>query len=74
LRGKRYEDAMLEVDRYLDEALLAGFNQVYIIHGKGTGALRKGVQELLKTHRNVKSTRMGAAGEGGGGVTVAVLK
>ncbi|WNB93211.1 endonuclease MutS2 [Bacillus sp. NEB1478] len=74
LRGKRYEDAMLEVDRYLDEAMLAGFNQVYIIHGKGTGALRKGVQELLKTHRNVKSTRMGEAGEGGGGVTVAVLK
>jgi DNA mismatch repair protein MutS2 len=74
LRGKRYEDAMLEVDRYLDEALLAGFNQVYIIHGKGTGALRKGVQELLKSHRNVKSTRMGEAGEGGGGVTVAVLK
>lgn len=74
LRGKRYEDAMLEVDRYLDEAMLAGFNQVYIIHGKGTGALRKGVQELLKSHRNVKSTRMGAAGEGGSGVTVAVLK
>jgi DNA mismatch repair protein MutS2 len=74
LRGKRYEDAMLEVDRYLDEAMMAGFNQVYIIHGKGTGALRKGVQELLKSHRNVKSTRMGAAGEGGGGVTVAVLK
>jgi DNA mismatch repair protein MutS2 len=74
LRGKRYEDAMLEVDRYLDEALMAGFNQVYIIHGKGTGALRKGVQELLKSHRNVKTTRMGEAGEGGSGVTVAVLK
>jgi DNA mismatch repair protein MutS2 len=74
LRGKRYEDAMLEVDRYLDDAIMAGFNQVYIIHGKGTGALRKGVQELLKSHRNVKSTRMGEAGEGGSGVTVAVLK
>ncbi|MFC7371320.1 endonuclease MutS2 [Fictibacillus iocasae] len=74
LRGKRFEDAMIEVDRYLDEAVMAGFHQVSIIHGKGTGALRSGVQDLLKNHRSVKSTRMGEAGEGGGGVTVAVLK
>ncbi|EIT85414.1 recombination and DNA strand exchange inhibitor protein [Fictibacillus macauensis ZFHKF-1] len=74
LRGKRYEDAMLEVDKYLDEAMLAGFAQVSIIHGKGTGALRSGVQQLLKTHPNVKSTRMGAANEGGSGMTVAILK
>ncbi|MFC0187945.1 endonuclease MutS2 [Fictibacillus aquaticus] len=74
LRGKRFEDAMIEVDRYLDEAVMAGFHQVSIIHGKGTGALRGGVQDLLKNHRSVKSTRMGEAGEGGSGVTVAVLK
>ncbi|MGG1574915.1 endonuclease MutS2 [Fictibacillus sp. NRS-1165] len=74
LRGKRYEDAMHEVDKYLDEAMLAGYPQVSIIHGKGTGALRSGVQQLLKSHPNVKSTRMGAANEGGSGITVAVLK
>ncbi len=74
LRGKRYEDAMLEVDKYLDEAMLAGYPQVSIIHGKGTGALRSGVQQLLKSHPNVKSTRMGAANEGGSGITVALLK
>ncbi|MGC4376167.1 endonuclease MutS2 [Fictibacillus sp. Mic-4] len=74
LRGKRYEDAMLEVDKYLDEAMLAGYPQVSIIHGKGTGALRSGVQNLLKSHPNVKSMRMGAATEGGSGITVVVLK
>ncbi|MDN4527071.1 endonuclease MutS2 [Fictibacillus fluitans] len=74
LRGKRYEDAMIEVDKYLDEAMLAGYPQVSIIHGKGTGALRSGVQQLLKSHPNVKSTRMGGANEGGSGITVALLK
>ncbi|WP_088033081.1 endonuclease MutS2 [Evansella clarkii] len=74
LRGERFEDAMLEVEKYLDDAVLAGYNQVSIIHGKGTGALRKGVQELLKTHRNVKGVRMGGMNEGGSGVTVVSLK
>ncbi|HET7628258.1 MAG TPA: endonuclease MutS2 [Bacillales bacterium] len=74
LRGKRYEEAMHEVEKYLDDALLAGYHQVSIIHGKGTGALRKGVTKWLQNHPNVKSTRMGAAGEGGSGVTVAQLK
>ncbi|MBU9714297.1 endonuclease MutS2 [Evansella tamaricis] len=74
LRGERYEDAMMEVEKYLDDAVLAGYAQVSIIHGKGTGALRKGVQELLKSHQNVKGTRMGSMGEGGTGVTVVTLK
>ncbi|PWA12300.1 endonuclease MutS2 [Pueribacillus theae] len=74
LRGKRYEDAKIEVDRYLDDAVLAGYSKVNIIHGKGTGALRKGVQEILKKHPNVKGIRMGGAGEGGSGVTVVDLK
>lgn len=74
LRGERFENAMLDVEKYLDDAVLAGYHQVSIIHGKGTGALRKGVQELLKNHRNVQDIRMGTQGEGGSGVTVVALK
>ncbi len=74
LRGKRYEDAQMEVERYIDDALLAGYHQVSIIHGKGTGALRKGVHEWLKRHSRVKNLRMGGMNEGGGGVTVVELK
>ncbi|PRO64954.1 endonuclease MutS2 [Alkalicoccus urumqiensis] len=74
LRGERYEDAMREVDKYLDEAVLAGYHQVSIIHGKGTGALRKGVEEMMKRHPNISETRPGTQGEGGSGVTIARLK
>lgn len=74
LRGKRYEEAQVEVDRYLDDAFLAGYSKVSIIHGKGTGALRKGVQELLNMHPHVKSIRLGREGEGGIGVTIVQLK
>ncbi|MFC7393705.1 endonuclease MutS2 [Scopulibacillus cellulosilyticus] len=74
LRGERYEDAMHKVDQYLDQALLSGYHQVSIIHGKGTGALRKGVQNKLKSHSRVKSIRFGGAGEGGSGVTIVELK
>lgn len=74
LRGKRYEDAQVEVDRYLDDAVLAGYSKVAIIHGKGTGALRKGVHELLQRHPNVKSIRLGREGEGGLGVTIVELR
>nr|WP_279663447.1 endonuclease MutS2 [Ectobacillus ponti] len=74
LRGERYEDAMLRVEKYIDDALLAGYPRISIIHGKGTGALRQGVQEYLKKHRHVKSYRYGDMGEGGLGVTVVELK
>ncbi|MBF2379330.1 endonuclease MutS2 [Listeria welshimeri] len=74
LRGERYEDALQKVDKYLDEALLAGYPQVAIIHGKGTGALRTGVTEYLKNHRMVKSIRFGVAAEGGNGVTIVEFK
>ncbi|MBF2560154.1 endonuclease MutS2 [Listeria welshimeri] len=74
LRGERYEDALQKVDKYLDEALLAGYPQVAIIHGKGTGALRTGVTEYLKNHRMVKSIRFEAAAEGGNGVTIVEFK
>ncbi|MFC3779834.1 endonuclease MutS2 [Bacillus chungangensis] len=74
LRGERYEDAILRVEKYIDDALLAGYPRVSIIHGKGTGALRQGVHEYLKKHRAVKRTRLGEAGEGGSGVTVVEFK
>ncbi|MGF7194885.1 endonuclease MutS2 [Staphylococcus pasteuri] len=74
LRGYRYEDALIELDRYLDQAVLSNFEQVYIIHGKGTGALQKGVQQHLKRHKSVKTFRGGMPSEGGFGVTVASLK
>lgn len=70
LRGKMLDEAMLETERFLDEALLQNLNQVYIIHGKGTGVLRNGVQELLKNHKHVTSFRLGTPAEGGSGVTV----
>lgn len=74
LRGQRYEDALLLVEKYIDDALLAGYPRVSIIHGKGTGALRQGVQEYLRNHRSVKNIRFGEAGEGGTGVTVVEFK
>ncbi|WP_100332082.1 endonuclease MutS2 [Bacillus xiapuensis] len=74
LRGERFEDALLKVEKYIDDALLAGYSRVSIIHGKGTGALRQGVQEYLKNHRSVKRIRFGEAGEGGSGVTVVEFK
>jgi DNA mismatch repair protein MutS2 len=74
LRGERYEDALLRVEKYIDDALLSSYPRVSIIHGKGTGALRQGVQEYLKNHRSVKKIRFGEAGEGGSGVTIVEFK
>jgi DNA mismatch repair protein MutS2 len=74
LRGERYEDAILRVEKYIDDALLSNYPRVSIIHGKGTGALRQGVQEYLKNHRSVKKIRFGEAGEGGSGVTIVEFK
>lgn len=74
LRGLRYEEAIQRTEKYIDDALLANLHQIHIIHGKGTGALREGVQTLLKRHSRVKNYRFGEAGEGGFGVTVAELK
>jgi len=74
LRGERYEDALLKVEKYIDDALLANYPRVSIIHGKGTGALRTGVTDYLKHHRSVKRIRLGEAGEGGSGVTIVEFK
>ncbi|WP_078391875.1 endonuclease MutS2 [Shouchella patagoniensis] len=74
LRGERYEDAMQRVEKYIDDALLAGYHQVSIIHGKGTGALRKGVKQYVANHPRIKSARDGGMNEGGLGNTVIELK
>ncbi|PCF65182.1 endonuclease MutS2 [Staphylococcus intermedius] len=74
LRGYRYDEAMIALDQYLDQAVLSNYEDVYIIHGKGTGALQKGVQQHLKRHKSVATFRGGMPSEGGFGVTVATLK
>ncbi|MYL29120.1 MULTISPECIES: endonuclease MutS2 [Halobacillus] len=74
LRGERYEDALNRLEKYVDDALLAGYPQVSIIHGKGTGALRTAVQNYAKNHRSIAAHRAGGMNEGGSGVTVLELR
>lgn len=74
LRGMDGQEAEYTVDKYLDEAYLAGLPEVSIIHGKGTGILRKVINDLLKAHPHVKNYRLGEYGEGGSGVTIVQLK
>ena len=74
LRGENADEAIFHVDQFLDHAQLGGLSQVMLIHGKGTGVLRKAVQEHLKHHPSVKSFRLGTYGEGESGVTIAELK
>ena len=74
IRGMLVDEALAVVDRYLDDAFLSGLSEVNIIHGKGTGALRTGVQDYLRRHPRVKSFRIGNYGEGDAGVTVVTLK
>ena len=64
----------MAVDKYLDEAVIANFGRVRLIHGKGTGALKKALWQHLKGDRRVAAFRLGAYGEGDGGVTVVELK
>jgi DNA mismatch repair protein MutS2 len=73
LRGQRVEEILPRLDKYLDNAFLAGLPFVRIIHGKGTGVLRQAVRQQLRDHPLVKSQRSGEHGEGGQGVTVAYL-
>lgn len=74
VRGMTVEEASLVVDQHIDAAVLAGLNTLSIIHGKGTGALRAGLQGYLKNHPHVKSMRLGLYGEGEDGVTIVELK
>lgn len=74
LRGCLVDEGLIELDKYLDDAVLSGLDSVRIIHGKGTGALRSAVQDYLRRHPHAKSFRAGAFGEGDMGVTVVELK
>ena len=73
LRGDRVDEAIPKLDKYLDEAFVARLSKVTIIHGKGTGALRKAVHEFLSRHPYVKTYRLGERGEGEAGATVVEL-
>ncbi len=74
LRGMRYEEAMMALEKHIDDCLINNLEFTYIIHGYGTGALRKGVQELIRKNKQIKSSRVGGEGEGGSGVTVLYFK
>ena len=74
VRGKSLDDAVMDVEKYIDDAFISGLEQVTVIHGRGEGILRKGIQEMLKRHKNVTSFRKGGFNEGGDGVTVIKLK
>ena len=74
LRGMDSEEACFRADKYLDDAYMANLGEVTIVHGKGTGVLRKAINDMLKRHPHVKSYRLGVYGEGGDGVTIVVLK
>lgn len=74
LRGMTVEEALLDLDLFIDNAVLTGVNVINIIHGKGTGALRAAVQQHLKKHKSIRTFRLGVYGEGESGVTIAELK
>ena len=74
LLGKTVDEAVSELDKYLDDAYIAHLKSVRIVHGKGTGALRKGVHNYLKRQKHVESFRLGEFGEGDAGVTIVEFK
>ena len=74
MRGMTTDEGIIELDRYIDGAVLAGITSVTIIHGKGTGALRNAVHSFLKSNKNIITFRLGVFGEGESGVTIAEIK
>ncbi|MCK9268104.1 MAG: endonuclease MutS2 [Alkaliphilus sp.] len=74
VRGQNLEEAMLEVDKYLDDSYIAGLTHVTVIHGVGTGVLSAGLKQMFKKHKHIKKYREGAYGEGGAGVTIVYLE
>lgn len=74
LRGERTEEAVNRLDRYIDQALLANYEMVTVIHGMGTGAVRKAVKEYLKNHSQVSSHKDAPANQGGNGATIVKFK
>ena len=74
LLGMTVDEGKAALEKYLDDACLSGLARVRIVHGKGTGALRSGIRSYLDSHPNISSHRLGVAGEGGDGVTIAQFK
>ncbi|MCB6992178.1 endonuclease MutS2 [bacterium 210820-DFI.6.37] len=74
VRGKNLDDAAMDVDKYLDDATMAGLKEVTVIHGRGEGILKRGLQDMMRSHKHVKRYRKGNFDEGGDGVTVVTLK
>ena len=74
LRGKRYEEAMKDLELYLDAAILANYPRVTIIHGRGTGAIQQGVHKILRSHRSVASFEFAPMNTGGNGATIVTFK
>lgn len=74
VRGKNLDDATMDVDKYLDDATIAGLKEVTVIHGRGEGVLKKGLQDMMTRHKHVRRYRKGSFDEGGDGVTVVTLK
>lgn len=74
LLGKTVDEALSELDKYLDDAFLAHLPSVRIVHGKGTGALRNAIHQQLKRMKNIKEFRLGGLGEGDTGVTIVTFR
>jgi DNA mismatch repair protein MutS2 len=74
VRGNRVDDAVAQVDRFVDESLMAGRDAIFVVHGHGTGALRTAIRSHLQSHKGIEKLRPGEQNEGGDGVTVAFLR
>jgi DNA mismatch repair protein MutS2 len=74
VHGFTLDDAIMAVDKYIDDAMLAGYGEVAVVHGRGEGILRTGLRKMLRQHKHVKKIRSGGPGEGGDGATIVTLR